>query len=266
MNTTYIFIKYLFIVLIVITYAWAQTNSFPHEIHISEMSCLDCHTKNKNGTPQNPEQSVCMNCHDEDITLPSRMNQSISQLSQIDFSHEVHQNQSCDSCHRLSDTIMKKPDKTNCFSCHTQQSTAFQCKSCHKDHPIKPLYHTKEWQIHHRFNNIPQSLHGYQCDACHGHDACISCHKRTAPIWHTGFFKFQGHGIRADMNRQSCETCHENQFCIRCHRTTKPKNHRGRWISTHGRAIPGGFGGQIGGCGTCHTPTTCMQCHAKQLR
>lgn len=137
------------------------------------------------------------------------------------------------------------------------------CEECHDGRIFLPSYHFSGWRIRHgkMKKNQYQEEHGKQCDDCHQKNACIDCHKKRKPRSHTSFFRIRGHGLKADMDRQSCATCHKESFCIRCHQHTKPMNHKGNWLQRHGYMIPAGQLKNIGKCNVCHSAGWCLSCH-----
>jgi len=187
-----------------------------------------------------------------------------SQSIKVIFPHEVHQSEvKCRDCHHMYSNIPYNhfPDENKCLDCHDETDFDF-----HSRPPLTKSFQSKFSHLEHR---------KYSCQQCHHVTSmplpalsanCKNCHKRQQPNWHTGFFRIRGHGIQAQINSNKCSFCHQSSFCVRCHRSTKPMNHKGNWASLHGKAIPGGYGGNISNCSTCHKTTWCIRCHNRKIQ
>jgi len=191
--------------------------------------------------------------------------QSIS-VQKVIFPHAAHESElNCRDCHHIYSNNPNNhfPEMEKCLDCHDETEL---------DNYSRKSYATSSYST---FSHLVHS--NYSCKDCHHIQPsplstisktsnCINCHKRQKPNSHTGFFRIRGHGIQAEIDSNKCSHCHRSTFCVRCHRSTKPLNHRGNWSNTHGKAIPGGYGGNISKCSTCHKSAWCSQCHNRKLR
>lgn len=256
---------------------------FSHKKHLDkelDLECSACHTKadkgEEAGMPANLKK--CMMCHEEiDENKPE--GKKLANLvgdppvwstetklpDEVKFSHKTHVDGkvSCTDCHKgipTSEGITAEQVKLSmedCMSCHTDKKVSNDCSTCHsaiaKD--IKPPSHLHSWKELHgktvRMRNEENRLD--RCSMCHSESACAKCHQDEAPKNHTNFWRIQGHGVQASVDRNQCATCHRTDFCDRCHSETSPRTHTASWGS-----------GQNRHCLTCHEPlasNNCTMCH-----
>jgi hypothetical protein len=120
----------------------------------------------------------------------------------------------------------------------------------------QPASHKGNWVENHGFDarlNINEAGQpGTACLTCHEKNDCIACHTMRLPRDHNNYWRIQGHGITASVNRERCLACHRQDYCIRCHNETAPRSHTAGWINRHCQwchlsgKVPGG------NCGVCH--------------
>lgn len=55
------------------------------------------------------------------------------------------------------------------------------------------------------------------CEACHGEDACLRCHRSRPPRDHRPGFAGLPHAVEARLDPDRCATCHTGSICARCH-------------------------------------------------
>ncbi len=238
---------------------------FPHSDHLEEASCAECHLSGKGKEPEIPDQKSCTECHDDGKEESVTGNAPFQESYPFTFSHTAHTIQECQTCHIISETgLPATPSYTECSMCHKAINKKMTCSQCHTSVVTIPLNHNGPWNRTHGkrtdFGNDVQG-HGKDCRICHGSSACQSCHRDNKPSSHTGFFRVRGHGLKADIEKESCSVCHQEASCVRCHRETRPLNHKGTWRTTHGLAIPGGVSGASGKCSLCHSTASCTECH-----
>jgi len=236
----------------------------PHSSHIEELSCDECHVSEvTNQTFPDPE--LCLDCHDDLLEEELNVPLEKEQIRVFTFSHSSHELLECEECHTLKGDIdMKIPENRDCEFCHRDSEIRLSCKNCHAGHFFVPSYHNSVWAERHTrgYGYETEAEHAYQCEICHRQDFCKSCHNSTQPKSHTSFFRVRGHGINAEMNRESCGVCHIESFCVRCHNETKPVSHIGVWEQKiHGFAIINSWPQGIGRCGLCHKKSWCIECH-----
>jgi len=242
---------------------------FDHARHLSEgVECADCHTLAEGGRfhlPVNAE--VCTDCHDTPPRAHPGGAGGVLTTRHVRFSHARHQEQDCARCHGdLSRPGARPatPDAVHCAHCHRSNQIEASCAGCHGEATrFKPSGHDRGWVRRHGRTQRVRAVerHGERCEDCHREGQCRGCHQRTRPRDHGSFWRMRGHGLRADTDRKRCTTCHVEAYCIRCHRETEPLNHRGAWRQRHGRAIAGGYSGELGRCRVCHDTGFCTLCH-----
>ena len=94
---------------------------------------------------------------------------------------------------------------------------------------------------------------GQLCLSCHERNDCIGCHATQQPRDHNNYWRLQGHGFSARVNRERCAACHRQDYCVRCHNETAPRSHTATWSVRH--------------CGWCHFAAVnvpdepCNVCH-----
>lgn len=247
--------------------------SFDHAMHLEEgAECSGCHVAAQGADSMTVNKEACLDCHDDGA--PAYSLAARSRDLKAAFPHKLHaESLECGDCHGA---IPKNEVKAGepvmgfdrCAECHTENDVTIEagnCNACHgKNMKLeKPDDHQGLWLKLHGDESTWRVFdeHGKDCKACHGTDACSSCHKENRPSSHTGLWRMRGHGLAAGWERESCKTCHETGTCVRCHKETKPLSHRGAWDSFHGFAAES-TGNEH--CATCHSPGECAQCHANQ--
>lgn len=148
---------------------------------------------------------------------------------------------------------------------HEEVNNRTSCSECHEDprsslnRVAPPSHRDVSWK--HEHGKYSQIKYGFKqeniCELCHTEATCAQCHQQEEPPNHTHFWKIQGHGVMAGLDRSKCITCHADEsFCVRCHQQTEPRNHTAS------------FGGsQNNHCGSCHLPLSssdaqkCAVCH-----
>jgi hypothetical protein len=93
---------------------------------------------------------------------------------------------------------------------------------------------------------------GSTCLVCHEKNDCVSCHATRPPRDHRGFWRTQGHGLAAGVNREQCLICHRQDACVRCHNETAPRSHTAGWINRHCQWCHRSGSVPEGSCGVCH--------------
>jgi hypothetical protein len=253
---------------------------FSHQLHVMEegLDCFSCHeTAMMADDPGMPVLDSCAVCHDDiDADLPpERRVESLFvngayqavRASALDdeviFSHEVHATsiEACSACHTDIETnVVPGPELASpmddCVTCHAQREVANECADCHTyiDEDWEPESHHHNWTRAHGPVARGECLRvADNCELCHTESTCVNCHLEEPPVSHNSFFRHRGHGLLAQMDRQSCATCHTADSCEQCHSEALPQNH------------VGAFGGtQSNHCVTCHFPLQnegCVTCH-----
>lgn len=259
---------------------------FSHNFHIveQEVSCDQCHKLNDDGNPLPATMDECQECHDFNVDEPSEdcllchTTESADQDYEIEsaeapkgfedliFSHEVHADFSCESCHQSidkDDGLEHDPKMTVCLKCHKEQEGPAECEACHSEirEEKAPESHEQDWEARHGFaSKLTNS-----CVYCHTNRQafCEKCHRTQKPMDHTFGWKAAGHGVEATHDRQLCNNCHDAGYCIDCHKSQKPVSHfRGDWMAYrsengHGEAAHHNFRS----CNVCHETGECMACH-----
>lgn len=246
---------------------------FSHDIHVGnfEVKCLDCHELPPVGTPVLKKQT-CLECHEK---YPPAFKASKRQKLSLTFPHQAHGKVlECLDCHQrvLDDNRVRTApvmERKACADCHTRRglkTAERHCEACHESNQrlVRPQDHDRGWlELHGQAGDMRGTEeHGHDCNACHGAEACIRCHKERKPRSHTGLWDVRMHGIAASFDREGCQTCHETGLCVRCHTSTRPMNHTAGWPSLHGLAAAATDNEH---CRACHTPAQCTGCHRPGL-
>ena len=244
-----------------------------------------------------PSMQFCSDCHEENMDLNNRQKCSFCHTAALDkletatpgenakgtlgvvlgpkplkdvkFSHQRHKEFPCAHCHGeigkdthvLLPTDQYMPKPVQCHECHAQKNVSTDCQTCHESTSSKqpPPSHQGNWRVRHGVAAEFQveGTHGKDCLTCHVKTDCVSCHLNQTPKDHTQFWRLQGHGMEAGMERNRCATCHQPETCVRCHSETAPRSHVGNWSATH--------------CQNCHldsiqgTTEGCQVCHQKPM-
>ena len=252
---------------------------FSHEGHdfVEELECMDCHASYEDEEhPGWPALDDCLICHEDGDTgepdprvsvffpdgefVPS----STERLAEeVIFSHRAHvtDEQGCADCHeQVAHSDWVKPwmamDMEGCVDCHADAGLSANCASCHEEirSDVAPWTHAETWPKNHGTavrHWSDQTVD--RCELCHQESTCTTCHQTDPPDNHDNFWRRQGHGLTASIDRQNCATCHRQDYCDRCHENVTPVSHRGLWggsRSTH--------------CYGCHISAPqqgCFLCH-----
>lgn len=286
-----------------------------------QMECIDCHEGAEDtDTPGMPDEALCLECHKTlDKELRGKGSPSGEKClychnlkkdapfgehkvilgpghsKDLISAHAAHYEKDveCKACHgdianddnKLLPRHKYMLSAEACMDCHAKRELSADCSTCHKSYgqTLKPDSHKADWLVQHGVESLltGKNEHGKSCSTCHTENDCMECHTTQSPRDHTNFWRQQGHGIEAGMNRERCLACHQQDSCVRCHDETAPRNHRGAWGSSHCRAchLDGGFTPDDNNCAVCHrqaghasastrpanavhnTATDCVTCH-----
>ena len=148
-NSTYR-ILLLFLPIFVFNFSILRSNSaenvkiiFPHQPHLEESSCKDCHFTDRNSRqePVIPVAANCASCHENSKFLEFRADFTRQNLI-FQFSHKVHWKQSCIQCHKEMDlSYQTLSDEKNCRECHKKNLVNLTCSNCHGELKSPPSYH-----------------------------------------------------------------------------------------------------------------------------
>jgi hypothetical protein len=260
-----------------------QPFAFPHAVHAEEgLGCVDCHAAvAESDDPGFPVKVQCMLCHaDMDEEQPPerraealfdgdayRRTGRTKLAAEIVFPHDLHANGAydCHVCHTGIEQstyvgTLPRVSMADCMDCHAEARAPNECATCHSeiDRDWMPPSHAELWeQRHGQVFRAGSSALVDNCSLCHtAESSCTQCHLETPPQSHNNFFRLRGHGLAAQMDRQSCATCHRPDSCQRCHMEVLPTSHRGQFggtLSTH--CLGCHFPLQANGCITCHKET-----------
>ena len=289
---------------------------FPHAFHIStqQLDCKDCHTLGADKALYNlPTHAVCLSCHNvtnqakPDATclkchvampepytaaIEEKASQAVSrylieryQAGPVNFDHNAHKTQDCDTCHagikkssRASQSHL--PQMAFCMSCHNSVTAPSECQVCHPSMPVpydRPeqlarlaFPHPVGWERTH--GNMARQT-GEDCQLCHEQQTCENCHQTRPPEDHAGIsWNNSLHGRKALMDRERCAACHTQVTCERCHSVAPPSHTPGflnpldpfansegiRRHSLMGKA-------ELRACLTCHEfQNDCSVCHLER--
>lgn len=256
------------------------------------LDCTLCHVTEEGALlPTRPSPELCALCHDSldeekppekraaaffvpappepgaapdaEPTLVLRPG-SARLSSEVVFDHTAHAaalGEDCLSCHEgfdQSERVIRGPGPTmaSCVDCHEERGRQDSCNVCHTtiDRSWAPPGHAHDWlRLHGEASRDPHPPASSDCALCHSQSSCTSCHQSTPPANHDEHFRLRGHGILADLSRETCLTCHRSDSCIACHQTTRPLSHHGAFgspVNTHCTGCHFPLGGE--GCATCH--------------
>jgi len=189
------------------------------------------------------------------------------------FSHEIHAQIECDSCHfgttappaagsseaeASAPQAVALPSMALCFGCHDGESAPNDCITCHivNRRYRKPEFHDGIFPRQHRRMAEEED---YKCELCHLERECKSCHAERRPLSHTPRFERSTHGRMATHDRRSCATCHETAFCENCH-SQPPPDHTAIFMRGGGHRQAALIRGRS--CLTCHRfEEACAECH-----
>lgn len=265
-------------------------------------TCVLCHTVEDEGAPEGALSPVLTPFLLDGATTPSFSRLTASNIP-ITFSHAAHVGAGvdCASCHgdlttSEAVTAAVHVNMANCLDCHQSRGVEEGgCLACHAgvDERWKPATHDFGWErAHGRVQEVVGLRAGnpaMDCGLCHREDgpiqSCAECHLSALPEDHTPFFKNQGHGLIAAMNRNRCQACHQEDTCLECHAVTEPISHGANWGAPRNQhCLNCHLGARASGdCRVCHvdgapshdlaptppptvaahaTATACMTCHA----
>lgn len=257
-----------------------RSYTFSHRVHAEqELGCTDCHLAAETGDePGMPGVGACRLCHTElDAEKPPE--RKVESLfagkdfkttkrgaldAEIVFPHLKHvaAGLECTACHATvptnEDTLeLPVPSMDACSQCHATRNVPNACSTCHTTlrADVAPPSHDALWTKRH--GNVCRASSEStvdRCVMCHQPADCTTCHQTNPPVNHTNQWRRTGHGISAQLDRESCSTCHKPDTCTSCHSTTQPPNHRGAFGSQQNQH-----------CITCHEPLQsegCSACHA----
>jgi len=193
--------------------------------------------------------------------------------TEVRFDHTAHSlalGDNCTQCHvgieqsaglRARDALTM----TSCVECHESSGRQDTCAVCHNEVDVnwRPLHHgavaaslgpRSAWtRLHGSASRDPDPPTASDCALCHSQSSCNDCHQSTQPASHDEHFRLRGHGILADLDRETCLVCHRVDSCNSCHASTRPISHHGA------------FGSPVNHhCVSCHLPLageSCATCH-----
>ncbi len=279
---------------------------FSHAVHgtAAELSCEDCHRTASEGAEAGmPTPRACRLCHKSKEDFETKLKpflvdgkvewtQATEAGEDVIFSHQVHGNVQCSSCHQgIEQSAAVSADlrvsMASCLDCHGEHGVPGDCQTCHTsiDEQWLPPSHDVAWDRAHGqvFSAGLSDAIADNCSLCHTESTCDQCHMQEEPRDHDGFWRHGGHGLAARMDRERCETCHQPDSCDRCHQDSAPRSHRGNFGEPgNNHCVSCHFPLEEEGCATCHfnqpvahsaaTPfstlnlahqgaTTCVSCH-----
>lgn len=283
------------------------------------LDCVLCHfTEDGATSPLPPDAGQCALCHDDlDAEKPPHkraaaffvapgdvvpegggdqeptlaLRPGLRRFSdEVRFDHTAHAaalGDDCLACHVGLDeserlTARDALTMSSCVDCHDARGREDTCATCHTviDRTWSPPNHATAWtRLHGEASRDPAPSSEVACLLCHSQSSCTECHQSTPPENHDEFFRLRGHGVLADLSRESCATCHRADSCISCHQSTRPLSHHGSFGAPRNDHCYGCHFPLAGeGCATCHrgTPShalaapqppdhvpgaNCRQCH-----
>ena len=166
------------------------------------------------------------------------------------FSHEVHRNLTCTSCHSSGGEHGVPRDWTPgaCASCHHDPSRGMTCDACHRreayadPRPVPQALHLSVWQAPRtRELSFDHHLHvRLQCRDCH-----------------------EGTGLLAPPD---CASCHQNHHregveCVQCHRPPDPGVHS---LEAHASCGGAGCHSEVATRRPMLSRASCLICHAEK--
>ena len=254
---------------------------FNHRFHVQDkkIDCEDCHPGAKTEALAGmPEMDTCTPCHESiDKKQPEELRRAaaffpegkpawknVAKLSSdVMFSHKAHaeKDMACGDCHKGIETSEHVDPslavrKWACMDCHARKEASNDCALCHRviRQEVAPESHRLNWELQHGQKSQESEESRRMCRLCHSDESCNNCHNEVKPRNHTNFWRIQGHGAIAEMDRDKCRTCHKADYCVRCHSETPPRSHRASWGAPRDNHCLG-----------CHTPLQssegCAICH-----
>ena len=174
--------------------------------HMSEMGtgCMACHHYTPPG-----EIPPCIECHSTEGVNPQNLRQPglkgayhrQCMTCHKEWSHDT----ACEVCH-----ARKRPEEIGTPVVYSEQ----EIKDAHRPHiavPDKKVYKTDmdDGPFVTFFHDQHTNLYGLNCDDCHIHQECGTCH--TPPEKRTAAPKASGDP------HDKCFACHEDDDCAKCH-------------------------------------------------
>jgi hypothetical protein len=258
--------------------AWAAPRApagFPHIAHNGLFPvCESCHRgmSGDSSLPAYPVPADCARCHDGSRLPRAQWQGATSRLSNLRFSHSVHDAAAaadegvlaCQACHAVDGSTGRMAvgaaAPARCIACHEPGAPEHldervQCARCHLDLAATRL--SME-----RVAGIPR------------------------PAWHETPDFLSNHGTADTPAAASCSVCHARESCERCHANAQdvgriqqlardprvaavgggrapeypvPPDHADRdWQAVHGAAARA----RPERCANCHTQPSCTACHS----
>ncbi|MEY4673640.1 MAG: hypothetical protein RL148_1424 [Planctomycetota bacterium] len=258
-----------------------KTFAFSHKVHAEQgMECSDCHMDwESSDQPGMPALAQCNLCHEnlekenpERPKVATLFNEAgylaarVTKLGgDVIFSHKQHavvEGMECTSCHEgiaENDVVDASlaVSMADCTKCHVEQAKPNECATCHTDIRADklPPNHDGLWKrFHGRVVRSDSTATADNCSLCHTESSCVQCHMDEQPANHNNYFRLRGHGLIAQMDRESCSACHRADSCDSCHAETRPLSHNANFGGTRSNHCTG-----------CHLPLTegnsCTTCH-----
>ena len=264
-----------------------------------EAACAGCHAKNTRARGQGPSkvEAKCRTCHPG---AEGRVNRSLIPTSNLRFSHQDHDGETCDRCHtrvpvRTLATADDLPDMRLCLGCHDgREGRGRRCETCHLTEPdgsLRTQFDSAQltppgWMYGAEHDPLWTSSHGdvateriSLCSACHQQHECLACHDgnvRPRDV-HPGDW-LSSHALEARAGDLRCRSCHRGQsFCRTCHlragvawrspvgrtETTGNVVHRApNWASPTAPLHGREARRALQTCVSCHAGEDCVTCHA----
>jgi hypothetical protein len=210
----------------------------------------------------------CTTCHYAVPTSTSLANLTLPQM--VD----------CVQCHDNDKTMPAQFRMSNCSTCHIDQESG-AAPAGHTRY-VKPAFHTENFRQHHEAEASAPGAKCYVCHvnvsapaavsvpanvapAAATSSQCVACHQVMRPASHTARWRDDLHGKFAAIDRTSCAMCHTADTCSRCHNET-PRSHEPLALFTGGAHARLAMLNQRA-CLTCHTfQNTCAECHVSKLQ
>src|SRR5688572_5629248 len=183
-----------------------QQARFPHDLHARLFpSCLGCHEGVPTGSlgTSFPAPALCVRCHDGTAQRRVAWSGATPTLSNLKFSHPVHQARQaleCAACHTTPAAERMDVRRTivgQCLSCHTPQAsdhyTDTNCTICHVPMAASAFPALRVAAVpvppDHARDDFLSVAHGQlatsaplRCATCHTRELCASCHVNIATL------------------------------------------------------------------------------------
>jgi len=156
----------------------------------------------------------CLSCHsDSDLSL-ERAGKIISLfVDENILKNSVHKNLSCVSCHKGFN-----PEELP----HKEKIEPIRCSSCHKDAPVKHMFHPKMLKLGERFDNK-----ALNCKGCHGTHNVVSTKSVKSIFYISNLVEACGN-CHKDVKNDFASSIHYRSLtennpyapnCLTCHKT-----------------------------------------------